>query len=87
MTQAIGGDGARYHRSFTGDGTNGQRQPRAIGESNPLARGNDVTFPSGAWTRGMGHGELGSAPPNQPHLLTTFRGHGPGRSGGRPGPT
>lgn len=50
MTQAIGGDGARYHRSFTGDGTNGQRQPRAIGESNPLARGNDVTFPSGAWT-------------------------------------
>ncbi|MDW6057501.1 non-reducing end alpha-L-arabinofuranosidase family hydrolase [Streptomyces sp. FXJ1.4098] len=58
MMEAIGSDGNRYYRSFTANGLNGQWQPLAAGESNPFARANNVTFPSGAWTKDISHGEL-----------------------------
>lgn len=58
LMEAIGSDGRRYYRSFTAQGLTGQWQPLAATESNPFARGNNVTFPAGAWTRDISHGEL-----------------------------
>ncbi len=36
----------------------GSWTPLAASESNPFARANNVTFPSGAWTRDVSHGEM-----------------------------
>ncbi|MGY0056737.1 non-reducing end alpha-L-arabinofuranosidase family hydrolase [Streptomyces sp. LZ34] len=58
MMEAIGSDGRRYYRSFTAQGLTGQWQPLAATEANPFARSNNVTFPSGAWTKDISHGEL-----------------------------
>ncbi|MFJ2200059.1 non-reducing end alpha-L-arabinofuranosidase family hydrolase [Streptomyces violaceusniger] len=58
MMEAIGSDGRRYYRSFTAQGLTGQWQPLAATESNPFARSNNVSFPAGAWTRDISHGEL-----------------------------
>lgn len=56
--EAIGSDGKRYYRSFTSTSLGGQWQPLAATESNPFARSNNVTFPGGAWTQDISHGEL-----------------------------
>lgn len=56
--EAIGSDGRRYHRSFTAQGLTGRWQPLAATESTPFARGDNVPFRAGAWTRGISHGEL-----------------------------
>ncbi|MPY47901.1 non-reducing end alpha-L-arabinofuranosidase family hydrolase [Streptomyces acidicola] len=58
LWEAIGGDGRRHYRSFTAQGLTGQWQPLAATEANPFARSNNVTFPSGAWTADISHGEL-----------------------------
>lgn len=58
LQEAIGSDGRRWYRSFTSDRIDGQWTPLAATESNPFARSNNVTFPTGAWTRDISHGEL-----------------------------
>lgn len=58
IVEAIGSDGRRYFRSWTSPGIAGSWTPLAATESNPFARAGNVTFPSGAWTRDISHGEM-----------------------------
>jgi endo-1,4-beta-xylanase len=58
LVEAIGSDGKRYFRSWTANGITGSWTPLAATESNPFARANNVTFPSGAWTGDISHGEM-----------------------------
>jgi glycosyl hydrolase family 62 len=58
LNEAIGSDGRRWFRSWTSDSPGGQWTPLADTEDNPFARSNNVTFPQGAWTRDISHGEL-----------------------------
>lgn len=58
IVEAIGSDGRRYFRSWTSTGIAGSWTPLAATEANPFARANNVTFPAGAWTRDISHGEM-----------------------------
>ncbi|GAA0255008.1 hypothetical protein GCM10010492_64740 [Saccharothrix mutabilis subsp. mutabilis] len=56
--EAIGTDGRRYFRSWTAPQVTGPWAALADTEANPFARANNVTFPSGQWTRDISHGEV-----------------------------
>ncbi|MER6154008.1 non-reducing end alpha-L-arabinofuranosidase family hydrolase [Streptomyces sp. NPDC001868] len=58
LVEAIGSDGRRYFRSWTTSNLAGSWTPLAASENNPFARSNNVTFPSGSWTRDISHGEM-----------------------------
>ncbi|MGW1603963.1 non-reducing end alpha-L-arabinofuranosidase family hydrolase, partial [Streptomyces eurythermus] len=58
LVEAIGSDGRRYFRSWTSSSLAGSWSPLADSESNPFARASNVTFPSGAWTKDISHGEM-----------------------------
>jgi endo-1,4-beta-xylanase len=58
LVEAIGSDGRRYFRSWTSGSLAGSWTPLAASESNPFARAVNVTFPSGAWTKDISHGEM-----------------------------
>jgi endo-1,4-beta-xylanase len=58
LVEAIGSDGRRYFRSWTAHGLTGSWVPLADTEDNPFARWSNVTFPGGAWTRDISHGEM-----------------------------
>ncbi|MGW6920081.1 non-reducing end alpha-L-arabinofuranosidase family hydrolase [Streptomyces sp. NPDC054950] len=58
LVEAIGSDGRRYFRSWTAAGLAGSWTQLAASESNPFARANNVSFPAGAWTRDISHGEM-----------------------------
>nr|AQQ75323.1 GH62 [uncultured bacterium] len=58
IVEAIGSDGRRWFRSWTSPSIAGTWTPLAASESNPFARSNNVTFPGGAWTRDISHGEM-----------------------------
>ncbi|MEU6254345.1 non-reducing end alpha-L-arabinofuranosidase family hydrolase [Streptomyces sp. NPDC047043] len=58
LVEAIGSDGRRYFRSWTSGSLAGSWTPLAASESNPFARASNVSFPSGAWTRDISHGEM-----------------------------
>ncbi|MFI6009886.1 non-reducing end alpha-L-arabinofuranosidase family hydrolase [Streptomyces sp. NPDC051243] len=58
LVEAIGSDGRRYFRSWTSGSLAGSWAPLAASESNSFARANNVSFPSGAWTRDISHGEM-----------------------------
>jgi endo-1,4-beta-xylanase len=58
LVEAIGSDNRRYFRSWTAHGLNGAWTPLADTEDNPFARSTNVTFPAGAWTQDISHGEM-----------------------------
>ncbi|TQJ37545.1 non-reducing end alpha-L-arabinofuranosidase family hydrolase [Streptomyces sp. SLBN-115] len=58
LVEAIGSDGRRYFRSWTAAGLAGSWTQLAASEGNPFARANNVSFPAGAWTRDISHGEM-----------------------------
>ncbi|WP_371650553.1 non-reducing end alpha-L-arabinofuranosidase family hydrolase [Streptomyces mirabilis] len=58
LVEAIGSDGRRYFRSWTTSSLAGSWTPLAATESNPFARASNVTFPAGAWTKDISHGEM-----------------------------
>ncbi|WP_369240318.1 non-reducing end alpha-L-arabinofuranosidase family hydrolase [Streptomyces sp. R21] len=58
LVEAIGSDGRRYFRSWTTSSLAGSWTQLAASESNPFARANNVSFPSGAWSKDVSHGEM-----------------------------
>jgi hypothetical protein len=58
LQEAIGSNGRRWYRSYTSGSLTGGWTPLAATEGNPFARSNNVTFPGGAWTQDISHGEL-----------------------------
>jgi endo-1,4-beta-xylanase len=58
IVEAIGSDGRRYFRSWTSNSIGGSWNQLAASESHPFARANNVTFPGGAWTSDISHGEM-----------------------------
>ncbi|MET8159400.1 non-reducing end alpha-L-arabinofuranosidase family hydrolase, partial [Sphaerisporangium sp. NPDC005289] len=58
IVEAIGSNGRRYFRSWTSSAITGPWSQHAASESNPFARANNVTFPGGAWTQDISHGEM-----------------------------
>ncbi|MFF4800465.1 non-reducing end alpha-L-arabinofuranosidase family hydrolase [Streptomyces sp. NPDC001351] len=58
LIEAIGSDGRRYFRSWSASSLAGSWAPLAASESNPFARASNVTFPAGAWSRDISHGEM-----------------------------
>ncbi|MER8161902.1 non-reducing end alpha-L-arabinofuranosidase family hydrolase [Streptomyces sp. NPDC094472] len=55
---AIGSDGNRYYRSFTSHALSGSWRPPSRHRGQFFARSTNVTFPGGAWTKDISHGEL-----------------------------
>jgi hypothetical protein len=58
IEEAIGSTGRRYFRSFTSTSLTGSWTPLAATENEPFAGRNNVTFPNGAWTQDISHGEM-----------------------------
>jgi endo-1,4-beta-xylanase len=58
LVEAIGSDGRRWFRSWTSSSLAGSWTPLAATENNPFARANNTTFPAGAWSRDISHGEM-----------------------------
>ncbi|MEE1831461.1 non-reducing end alpha-L-arabinofuranosidase family hydrolase [Streptomyces sp. SP17KL33] len=87
LVEAIGSDGRRYFRSWTSSSLAGSWTQLAASESNPFARANNVSFPSGAWTRDISHGEMIRAGYDQTltipacRLQYVYQGLNPGASG------
>ena len=87
LVEAIGTDGRRYFRSWTAEGIDGDWAPLASTEANPFARAGNVTFPDGAWSQDISHGEMIRAGVDQTltidpcHLRYLYQGMAPSASG------
>ncbi|MBO8191985.1 glycoside hydrolase [Streptomyces oryzae] len=90
IMEAIGSGDRRYYRSFTAEGLTGRWQPLADTESHPFARSSNVTFPGGAWTQDISHGELIRTGNDQSmtldpcHLQLLYQGMDPSAGGDYP---
>jgi Glycosyl hydrolase family 62/Cellulose binding domain len=73
IVEAIGSNGRRWYRSWTATSLTGTWTPLAATEANPFARSNNVSFPGGAWTQDIGHGELVRASNDQTLTLNPCR--------------
>ncbi|TDC75145.1 non-reducing end alpha-L-arabinofuranosidase family hydrolase, partial [Streptomyces hainanensis] len=75
LQEAIGSNGRRWYRSFTSSTIGGQWTALHGTESNPFARSNNVTFPSGTtnWTQDFSHGELLRAGNDQTMTINACR--------------
>jgi len=68
VVEGIGSGGVRYFRSWTSnrlDANFGEWTPLADTQSNPFAGAANVTFPGGAWTSDISHGEMVRTDGNQ----------------------
>jgi hypothetical protein len=87
IQEAIGSTGRRYFRSFTSTSLTGGWSPLAATENEPFAGRNNVTFPGGAWTQDISHGEMIRAGNDQTltinpcRLQYAYQGMDPGASG------
>jgi endo-1,4-beta-xylanase len=87
LVEAIGSDGKRYFRSWTSTSLGGSWTPLADTEANPFARSTNVTFPAGAWTKDISHGEMIRSGTDQTleidpcHLQYLYQGMDPSATG------
>jgi hypothetical protein len=88
IQEAIGSNGRRWFRSWTSNSlTTTNWTPLAATEANPFARSNNVSFPGGAWTQDISHGELVRASNDQTltinpcRLQYVYQGMNPSASG------
>jgi endo-1,4-beta-xylanase len=86
IVEAIGARG-RYFRSWTSGSIAGTWTPLAATEDNPFAGASNVTFPGGAWTTDISHGEAIRAGYDQTltldphHLRYLYQGKDPAAGG------
>jgi endo-1,4-beta-xylanase len=57
LIEAFDNTGRRYYRAFTASSLGGSWTSLGL-QDNPFAQSGTVTFPGGAWTRDISHGEL-----------------------------
>lgn len=88
LVEGMGSTG-RYFSAWTSEGLEGAWKDYKVGQTDPFARSNNVTYASGAtdWTDDVSHGELLRSNPNQTqeidpcNLQLLYQGMAPGSGG------
>lgn len=83
------GSGGRYFSAWTSEGLEGEWKDYKVGQNNPFARYNKVSYPAGTedWTDDVSHGELLRDNPNQIqevdpcNFILLYQGMKPGSGG------